>query len=48
MKAVTGVKWEGALAEVTVEVAKFIKGEIEKAYPMSQGETKRRKRKPMQ
>jgi ferredoxin len=37
---------EGGLAEVTVEVAKFVNGEIQKSHPISHGETKRRKRKP--
>jgi len=34
------------VAEVTLEVAKFVKGEITKSYPISGGETKQRKRKP--
>ena len=37
------------MAEVTVEVAKFVNGEMEKAHPMSEGDgknEKRRKRKP--
>jgi ferredoxin len=34
------------VAEATLEVAKFVNGEITKSYPISGGETKRRKRKP--
>lgn len=37
------------MAEVTVEVSKFVNGEIEKSYPMSEGDgknDKKRKRKP--
>ena len=34
------------MAEVTVEVAKFVNGELVKSYPMSEGTTAKRKRKP--
>jgi ferredoxin len=34
------------VAEATLEVARFVNGEITKSYPISSGETKRRKRKP--
>jgi ferredoxin len=36
----------GIVAEVTLEVAKFVNGEVEKSYPISEGDTKKRKRKP--
>jgi ferredoxin len=34
------------VAKVTIEVTKFGNGEIAKSYPMSEGDTKRPKRKP--
>ena len=32
--------------EATLEVARFVDGDIEKLYPISEGDTKKRKRKP--
>ena len=34
------------MAEVTLDVQKFVNGEIAKSYPISEGQTNKRKRKP--
>jgi ferredoxin len=39
-------KGELALTETTIDIAKHASGEVEKSYPISEGTTTRRKRKP--
>ena len=34
------------MTEATLEVARFVEGDIEKCYPISEGDTKQPKRKP--
>jgi len=37
---------EELVTEATLDVARFVEGDIEKCYPISEGDTKQRKRKP--
>jgi ferredoxin len=46
MMEANGVTREGLVAEATLDVARFVDGDIEKCYPISEGDTKKRKRKP--